>query len=65
MTRFCRIHITQKKSEPAGKGLFGDARHEFLPTLLEDDEEETMLTADDISELQADMDAWNNQAKSD
>jgi hypothetical protein len=43
----------------------GKSVRDLFPQIFEDDEEETMLTADDISELQADMDAWNNQAKSD
>jgi hypothetical protein len=43
----------------------GKSVRDLFPQIFEYDEEETMLTADDISELQADMDAWNNQAKSD
>lgn len=44
----------------------GKSVRDLFPQIFEDDdEEEPILSDDDISELQADMDAWNNQAKSD
>ena len=44
----------------------GKSARDLFPQIFEDDDEdETMLSDDDISELQADMDALNNQAKSD
>jgi hypothetical protein len=57
----CTYAAIYAMRDPKGKTVA-----DMFPEIFEDDdEEETMLTADDISELQADMDAWNNQAKSD
>jgi hypothetical protein len=57
----CTYAAIYAMRDPKGKTVA-----DMFPEIFEDDdEEETMLSEDDISELQADMDAWNNQAKSD